>query len=341
MKSTKGLKLVALAALIASASGLQPFFGQEPKRNLEATERPVVPANLGQPGEAAEEAGEAAGAAASDAGAQRPVKVKKSGVSTFFGYNTKYFYRSNPLMANGKLSQNKSGMWTNTFYAGAGLGVVETDSSVITPYVGASWTINDYVEGELSKFNYNSTGAYALLLAQYGSGWSSRAGINYASDSSTENDTEDYKELFPNIGLMKAYSVGDSTVAIFDASAGKHITTSDDLLAVTPYSLTDSILDNWEISASYGLKWRASQRLSFQPKYRLSYKIYDEGKNQDRKDLTNTLSLNIGFRLASSVTLDLSTAYTNRSADGVPSSVGNYDFKNFDAGGGLSLNARF
>ena len=334
MKSTKGLKLVALATLIAFASGLQTGVGQEPTRNLEATERPVVPANLGQPGAAAaEESGEAAGAAASDAGAQRPVKVKKSGVSTFFGYNTKYFYRSNPTMSGTELKNQRTGMWTNTFYTGAGLGVVETDSSVITPYVGASWTINDYIEGGLDTLNYNSTGAYALLLAQFGNGWSARAGINYAADSSTENDTEDYREYFPNIGVLKAYNISDSVVGIFDAGTGKHITKADSLLL----PITDE-LDNWEIFASYGFNWQMSENLRVSPKYRASYKTYDNGNNSNRDDFTSMASLRIAYSLSKSVTIDLSTAYTNRSASG---GISDFDFKNLDAGGGLSLNARF
>ena len=34
---------------------------------------------------------------ASDTGAQRPISVKKSGISAFFGYDTKFYYRDNPL----------------------------------------------------------------------------------------------------------------------------------------------------------------------------------------------------------------------------------------------------
>ncbi len=306
-------------------------FGFSQERNLEATERAVVPANLGQPGNEAAATGEAAGVAASDAGAQRPVKLKKRGVSTFFGYSSKYFYRSNPLMSGSELTNQKTAMWTNTFYAGTGLGVIESDSAVITPYAGASWTINDYIEGGLDQLNYNSTGAYAMLLAQYGSGWSSRTGISYASDSSTENDTEDYKEYYPNIGLMKAYSLSESVLGIFDASVGRHITDTQSLFG------NDSELDNWEIAGSYGLNWNASPKLSFAPQYRLSYKIYDEGINEDRDDLTNTFSLRIAYKLASSVSLDLSSSYTDRSTSG----RSGLDFKNLDAGGGLSLNARF
>jgi len=328
MKHIKTINKIALAAIGLSVA--QVGFAQ---RNLEATERPGAPANLGQPANGDAASGEAAGAAASDAGAQRPVKLKKKGVSTFFGYSSKYFYRSNALMTSGP-SEQKSAMWTNTFFAGAGLGVIETDSSVITPYVGGSWTINDYIKGALSPFNYNSSGAYALLMAQYGNGWSTRAGVSYASDRSTENDTEDYKEFFPSIGVMKAYSLSDATLGIFDASVGKHITDSFDLLKGTDAGS----LDNWEMSTSYGLRWRPSERLSFGPQYRLSYKVYDDGSNKDRDDLTNMLSLRIAYELASSVTLDLSTAYTSRSTSGAGLDL---DFENVDTGAGLSLNARF
>jgi hypothetical protein len=327
MKQLKTLNKLALATI--SLSLAQIGFAQ---RNLEATERPGAPTDLGQPANEAAASGEAAGAAASDAGAQRPVKLKKKGVSTYFGYSSKYFYRSNALMTSGP-SELKSAMWTNTFFAGAGLGVIETDSSVITPYVGGSWTINDYIKGELSPFNYNSSGAYALLMAQYGNGWSTRAGVSYASDRSTENDTEDYKEFFPSIGVMKAYSLSDETLGIFDATVGKHITDSLGL-----GSNPTSVLDNWEMSASYGLRWRPIERLSFGPQYRLSYKVYEDGDNEDRDDLTNMVSLRIAYELASSVTLDLSTAYTKRSTSGT---ILPLDFENIDTGAGLSLNARF
>ena len=66
MKYLKILNSTILAILgIALA---QVGFAQPKQRNLEATERPVVPTNLGQPGnEAATAEGEVAGAAASDA----------------------------------------------------------------------------------------------------------------------------------------------------------------------------------------------------------------------------------------------------------------------------------
>jgi hypothetical protein len=297
----------------------------------EATDRGIVP-DLGVQNDSGGKPAE--GVNASDAGAQRPVKLKKKGVSTFFGYSSKYFYRSNPLMASGKLSQQKTAMWTNAFFAGAGLGVIETDSSVITPYIGGSWTINDYIEGGLDTLNYNSSGAYALLLAQYGNGWSARAGVNYASDSSTENDTEDYSEFFPNIGVMKAFALTDSTLGIFDASVGKHVTSSFDLFK----GKDAGVLDNWEMASSYSLKWNATGKLAFTPQYRLSYKVYEDGSNKDRDDLTNALSLRIAYNLSSSVTLDLSTSYSKRTTSGVPI---NMDFKNLDTGAGLALNARF
>ena len=98
-------------------------------------------------------------------------------------------------------------MWTNTFFAGAGLGVFDLGDSIVTPYIGGSFAINDYLEDAVQELglNYNSTSAYALLLAQFSNGWSGRVGVTYTMDKNTETDFEDYSEYFPNIGIMKAY----------------------------------------------------------------------------------------------------------------------------------------
>ena len=166
----------------------------------------------------------------------------------YFGFDSRYFYRSNPL-ATESAAKQPTGMWTNTFYTGAGLGVFDMDSYILTPYIGGSWTVNDYVEGELSKFNYNSTSAYALLLAQFGNGWSARAGYNYAMDRSTDLDTEDYNDLSPNLGLMKAHSISPETTGIFDISVSIHETEA----FVLP-GQDEGKLNNNELSVSYGLK---------------------------------------------------------------------------------------
>jgi hypothetical protein len=237
-------------------------------------------------------------------------------------------------MAKGKLSQQATAMWMNNFYLGSGLGVIQTDSTVITPYAGVSWTINDYMEGGLDQFNYDSAGAYAMLLAQYGNGWSARIGVNIAADSSTELDTEDYSEIYPNIGVMKAYSLSGSLLGIFDASFGKHDSKSYNFID----QKDDGSMDNWEVAASYGMNWNKLSKLSVLPKYRLSYRSYDKSLNDGRKDLTHDLSLRFSYELAKAVTLDLSTRYTNRSSSGVET---DYGYKNSDGGGGLSISARF
>ena len=157
------------------------------------------------------------------------------------------------------------------------------DSSVVTPYIGGSWTINDYAEGKLQTFNYNSTNAYALLLAQYGNGWSVRAGVSYAMDRSVELDTEDYRDYTPSIGIMKAYSLNADTTAIFDASVSLHNTESITLFA------TDKAdkLDNLEFTASYGLNHNYGDWV-LSPKYRLSHKSYSTGDNDGRMTYLTT-----------------------------------------------------
>ena len=51
---------------------------------------------------------------ASDTGAQRPISLKKKGISSYFGYDSKYFYRSNPLATASAMKQ-PTGMWIKYF----------------------------------------------------------------------------------------------------------------------------------------------------------------------------------------------------------------------------------
>ena len=273
-------------------------------------------------------------ASASDTGAQRPISVKKSGISAFFGYDTKFYYRDNPLSQKNTLSQFKTAMWTNTFFGGAGLGVYDLDSAVVTPYIGGSYSINDYLEDAIEplKLNYNSSSAYALLLVQYANGWSGRIGVNYAMDKSTEFDTEDYSEFFPNIGVMKSYFISDSTIGIFDAYVGTHESTIAEALN-TP----KGNLDNLEFAASYGLKHNMGD-ITLYPKYLISHKTYSNGTNNSRDDLTHNLSLKADYPLADSLKLSFFTGYTMRDSSGTTS---NLDYENFDGGAGLTLTSRF
>jgi len=269
----------------------------------------------------------------SDSGAQRPISLKKKGISTYFGYDSKYFYRSNPLATDSSAKQ-ATGMWTNTFYGGSGLGVYDMDSAVVTPYIGASWTINDYAEGDLGQFNYNSTNAYALLLAQYGNGWSVRIGFSYAMDRSTELDTEDYRDYSPNIGVMKAYSLSSETTGIFDASISSHDTQTFVIPGMNPGKL-----DNIEYSLSYGLNHTYGDFI-ISPKYKLMYKTYDTGGNDGRDDLTHILSLKIDYPVSDSFKLSAFTGFTSRDSSAGSDNV-NYDYESYDAGASLGLTARF
>ena len=284
----------------------------------------------------------ASGLSESDTGAQRPISLNDGGISAFFGFDTKFFYRENPLSQTdeSKLSIFETAMWTNTFFGGAGLGVFDFDDAIVTPYVGGSYTINDYLEDNLDvlQLNYNSTSVYALLLAQHSSGWSGRIGVTYAMDRSTEFDTEDYSEYFPNIGVMKTYSLGPNTIGILDAYAGLHLSTIEAVDAPgTTSDIPEDNLDTVEFAASYGLKHDFG-KITFLPKYLISHKSYSNGQNSSRDDLTHTLSLKADYPILDSFILSGFAGYTVRDSSGTTS---NYDYNNLDGGFGFTLTSRF
>jgi len=322
--------IVAIACL-----SQQLVFAQTAKQirdRIEGTDRPVVPAQAtGESVSSGDNVGN--DVAVSDTGAQRPVQLKDKGMSSFVGYNSKYFFRSNPLSSSGELKQQATGMWTNTFFAGAGLGVFDADDAIITPYVGVSYTINDYVKSELSSFNYNSTGAYALLLAQFGNGWSVRGGVSYSMDRSSELDTEDYMEIYPNVGVLKSYVVNDSTTAIFDASIGSHQANTEALPIAESH---EEELSSIEYSASYAINYEL-MNFTIIPKYKISYKVYDEGVNKNRDDMIHDLNFKIEYPLSDSLKISTFYDYSTRNTEGLE----DHDFKSYDYGIILGLNARF
>ena len=312
----------------------QTIFAQSPQQvrdRIEGTDRPVVPAQAtGESASSEDNVGN--DVAVSDTGAQRPVQLNDRGMSSFVGYNSKYFYRDNPLSSSNELKKQATGMWTNTFFAGAGLGVFDASDAIITPYVGVSYTINDYIKSNLSSFNYNSTGAYALLLAQFGNGWSVRGGVSYSMDRSSENDTEDYMEIYPNVGVLKSFVVNESTTAIFDASIGSHQASTE---TITTDGHEDE-LSNIEYSASYALNY---ELMSFTiiPKYKISYKVFDEGINKNRDDMIHDINFKIEYPMSDSLKISTFYDYSTRNTEG----IADHDFKSYDYGIILGLNARF
>ncbi len=327
MKHTIKYLIAAISVFEATAQNAEQI-----QARSETADRPDPTAIVQEISKGAEDVNPTA---ASDTGAQRPVLLKKNGVSSFFGFDSKYFYRQNPLATESSQKQ-PTGMWTNTFFGGAGLGVYDADYAVVTPYVGAGWTINDYIEGKLGKFNYNSTSAYALLLAQYENGWSLRVGVNYASDRSTDNDTEDYSDISPSVGALKAYSVNENILGIFDAALSTHNTDSVFLPGLGGAD-APSKLDNTEAYASYGLVYTMNQFV-ISPKYKAIYKKYDSGLNDGRKDVIHNLTLKVEREISESIKLTAFGGYTKRNSSGVNTS---YDYSSYDAGVGLGLMSRF
>ena len=326
-------KLIYLSALCSSILLSAQQNAQINQSRIEGTDRPQ-PAPLAQ--DATSSNNETV--ESSDTGAQRPVLLSKSGISGFFGYDSKYFYRSNPFALEGKLKQQKTGMWTNTFFGGASLSSMELDSSIVTPYIGGSWTTNDYLEDNLDRFNFNTASAYGLLLAQHESGWSGRVGISYFSDRLTETDTEDYSEYFPNIGISKAYNLSADVIGYFDAYFGLHEST----VGTYGENFQDN-LDNMEITGSYSLFYKYGN-IKITPKYTLSFRSFDKyydiskGSTVDRDDLLHNISLKAELPISGSVKVGLFGGYTSRDSSGT---VTSNDYENLDAGLGLTLKATF
>ena len=285
--------------------------------------------------------GDSASVTSSDTGAQRPLLLKKSGFSGSFGYSSKIAYEENPLGAPGVLDQQADAVWKNSFQGQAKLGVYDLGNSVLTPFVGGAWTMTDFtykndddIISDLSTLNFNSTTAYLLFLLQHESGWAFRAGVMYANDRSTENDTEDYMEFYPSVGVTKAYSHTDAILGVFDASLGVHKGDIEELGS----GHTSDELDHFDVTGSYSLIY-SFDNFSLMPSYSVSFRDYSKGFNKDREDILHSISLNLDYPISESFELSVFSDYSKRESSGENETL--YEFKKFSIGTGLSLIASF
>ena len=316
-------------------------FGKVAAERIDSTDR-----NLPSPAkEAAQNASNGtSNVASSDTGAQRPLLLKKSGFSAQFGYDSKISYKQNPLGAPGVLDQQADAVWENRFHGRAKLGVYDMDTSVVTPFIGASWSMTDFtykndneVVKDLSTLNFNTTTAYLLFLVQHESGWAFRGGVMYANDRSTETDTEEYSEFYPSVGVTKAYSISDNALGILDASFGAHYGTVEDADG-TATDHTDDELDHIDLTASYSIVY-SMDMFTIRPSYSISYRKYDNGFNFDREDMLHSVGIHVDYPISDSLDLMLFTDYAKRTSDGTHEML--YEFEKFDIGTGLGLTARF
>jgi hypothetical protein len=152
-------------------------------------------------------------------------------------------------------------------------------------------------------------------------------------DRSSELDTEDYMEIYPNVGVLKSYVVNDSTTAIFDASIGSHQANTEALPIAESH---EEELSSIEYSASYAINYEL-MNFTIIPKYKISYKVYDEGVNKDRDDMIHDLNFKIEYPLSDSLKISTFYDYSTRNTEGLE----DHDFKSYDYGIILGLNARF
>lgn len=280
----------------------------------------------------------------SDTGAQRPISLKQGDMSLFLGYSTDLYYSSNP-MALQDASKVKSGVWTNTFFAGAGLGIFDMGSYILTPYIGGSWKQTEHTsvlvdvsaadEGFVERANFNSTNSYVLLLAQFENGWSLSGSIVYSMDRNTYFEEETLKDFSYRLKTLKAFQIDQSTTFIFDASVVLHDSTTD------PESKADYAgfdeLDRLNLSTSFAIQKQIGP-IEVSPKYILSFNDYKNGANKNREQFSHSFSLKLGYDITESLGVESFSTYTLNDSTG---SDNNDDYEMLDLGAGIRLTARF
>ena len=270
----------------------------------------------------------------SDTGAQRPVSLNDNHISGFLGFDSRYFYRSNPLFVNGDLREkSESDVWTNNFHTGV-FSTLEADNSAYTPFLTGSYTTYNYLTDDLETFNYRTTSIATGIYSYYGGKNTYFAKVVYNMDKSTEFRTEDFNEFFSQIGLIRSFQFLDSLNANTTVGIGKHSSTIDSANG----NRHEDQMDNWEIYALNIFSFENSFFENLLLAYRLSYQSFDNGDYSDRKDLSHSFSGDYGFSFFDSdehnLYLFIACSIRNSNRD-------SFDYVNVDTGGGLKFTANF
>ena len=270
----------------------------------------------------------------SDTGAQRPVSLNDNHISGFLGFDSRYFYRSNPLFVNGDLREkSESDVWTNNFYTGA-FSTLEADNSAYTPFLTGSYTTYNYLTDDLDTFNYRTTSIATGVFSYFGGKNTYFAKVVYNMDKSTEFSTEDFNEFFSQIGFIRTFQFLDSLNMNTTVGVGQHSSTIDSANDTRP----EDLMDNLEIYALNIFSFENSFFENLLLTYRFSYQSFDNGDYSDRKDLSHSFSGDYGFSFFDSdehnLYLFIACSIRNSNRD-------SFDYVNVDTGGGLKFTANF
>jgi hypothetical protein len=276
----------------------------------------------------------------SDSGVQRPISLKTGGLSANFAYKSDLTYQDNPYAQDGGSLDFASALWTSSFISSFGLGIIDLGDSILTPYIGGSWTTNEYTnafvdatpnqKGIFDQQSFNSTNAFIALLSQYGNGWSYSGIISYNMTKLTIDDTEALRDFTYTLKALKSFSI-DENQFVWDASFNIHSTDGD---SQGNYEGRDE-MDRWDIASSLKII-REFGPIDVSPKYTLQYSDYSNGANDDQ--FLHNLSLNFNYKFTDSFHLEMNTAYTINDSSG---SNNDDDYEMFDAGAAIKLSARF
>ena len=272
----------------------------------------------------------------SDIGLQRPLAVKRRGFDYFIGFDTKVYYSSNPSIAERNSNfAFPAGVFQNNVHSGFRLGSYNWGNAAFSPYIGASLTRFDHFgEENLDIFDMNSLAIFGFGLVQFQNGWAIRAGINYSQDNNAETGSRDYYDIYPNLTILKTFSLGNS-LSLIDFAVGNHFTDAPHHGSL-PNGSYDA-LDRWELSG----RWTVITfigKLEISPYARIAFISYTNGYMNDRKDLMREVGLDLEYPFNKYISANLFTRYVSRLSKGGTSS---YDFERFDGGGGAALKAKF
>lgn len=225
----------------------------------------------------------------SDTGLQRVVNKKENAFSVDAGASTSYMYRSNALSTNGAIARAaKSGVVDFSGFASVSLGSYDFLNGVYVPRVSYNFSSIVHSRRELSFADYLTNRFSIAGDLRFENGWSVSPSLDQTHIISSEFNTEDYSEWYPNLSIAKLWGIGASSSLRVAATTGYRFSKVDALGGTIP-GVTGDRLNNWTNSINLTYYRNLFLGIVLQTYVDLSYRSFDKGQNSGRSDLVKTL----------------------------------------------------
>ncbi|MBO94613.1 MAG: hypothetical protein CMI32_06925 [Opitutales bacterium] len=289
-------------------------------------------------------------------GVQRLVEVKESDITVSASYNTRYYYSSNPEKVRNGGRQDVT-LWENGLSVNVGLGQLVVLDHLVTPSLMVMhmriWTDPGKHHGAYFRlYDVDSQSANLSFNVELAEGWSVNLGYGESRALAYRDDVVSVTTQTPTVAFTKMIPVGESDMLMINVGTAYNFNTGDTvdfpaLNLLIPEDGSDMLATNFNLN--YMRPVAGIEKLMVSPSLGVSHSYYTNTDampvpSKGRQDWVLNYGFNATYQLTDTVSIQAFGMYSKKTFNGYGKNtlnLGPTEYKNFDAGVGISASYNF